>query len=559
MAPPLLFLWEGLKKLKNANLFKILNYNFRYRFIIERPYMRIKLINPPVIDFTSEFTGIDIPYGIGVLAMFLRQNNFSVTLNDLNALLRSPYSHLRSRKILREDFKFCKYQENIGHYTGILDKRNVLLADSLFDLVDLSGCDVVGIGITSRAQILNALLLTEKIKKEYKIPVIFGGPYVTLFAELFFKKYTFIDYAIVGEGEVPLLKFLNYMQGKCAVQNVPSLWHRDKTKDIFNGRTFYDIEDQSCPDFEGFSLRLYNCFIFGKSFFGIPYLTSRGCPNQCTYCTYSSLEGPWQCKSIRKVIEDITFLKEKCQSRFFNFEDANFNVSYEYVDKLCDAFINMKVDIQWIARAYPHNLDISLLTKMKKAGCQQLRFGIESGSDRVLRMMKRNVDVKSQVKILKMAKAAGIENVINLIIGYPYETALDLKKTAIFLKKNADVIDRVHIYTLVIYYGSYLFNNAADIQIKIKEYRITFFTYFYDYETMEGNISRQQRKTFKRLMQKIVWYNYRYVYCKQFRFPLNIVAKYFGKILKKTSILIKNRVLLDGVALERLCKFFYKK
>lgn len=135
--------------------------------------MKIKLLFPLAIS--TYYQAIDLPYGLSVLTSFLRKNNISVDLDDLNARLKSPYSPFRSRRIHWEILKFYQSQIYAGYYTGISDKRNDLLADTFLNLIDLGDYDIVGIGVISGNQILTALLLTEKIKKEYNIPVVLGG------------------------------------------------------------------------------------------------------------------------------------------------------------------------------------------------------------------------------------------------------------------------------------------------------------------------------------------------------------------------------------------------
>lgn len=284
--------------------------------------MRIKLIYPPNMRLHYESRIRNLPYGLGVLAAFLRHNNLSVDLYDLNARLKSPHAHVRLRKIFRELIKFHTTQVYAGRYTGIADRKNDVLAGNVLDLVGLRGYDMVGIGIMSVHQILEALLIAEKIKKEYKIPVVMGGPYVTLFADLFFRKYNFIDYAIVGEGEIPLLRLLQSIERKEKIQGVPSLWYRDNSRVIFNGRTFYNIENQPRPDYEGLPLELYDSSALGREVLCIPYSTSKGCIGRCSFCLYPTVDGPWQCKSVKKVVKDIIFLKEKYKCRNFKFVDS---------------------------------------------------------------------------------------------------------------------------------------------------------------------------------------------------------------------------------------------
>ena len=487
--------------------------------------MRVKLLYPPYLQVPPS---IQMPYGLGVLTAFLRKNGISVDLDDLNAHLIRPGFYSKFSNLYKEILKYYQYQKNAGHYLGLSDRRNNSLADRLINLTDFRDFDLVGIGIAYSNQILTAFLLAEKIKKEYNIPVVVGGPYVTLYADLFFGKYNFIDYAIVGEGEVPLLSFIKSIKGKENIKNVPSLWYRNSSQIIFNRRSFYNIEDQSCPDYDGLPLEFYTRHCLGQKVIFIPYSTSRGCTSRCNFCNYAFIDGTWQTKSVEKVINDIMILKGKYKSRYFRFTDSTFNMSYSYVDMLCDKLIERKVDIKWVVTLRGDNCDKKLIVKMKKAGCHHLKWGIESASNRILKLMRKDVNIDNQVKMLQIAKEVGIINTVSLILEYPYETSNDLEKTALFIKNNYRVIDFINFYRFVIKYRTFVYDNPEEIKIKFKTTKHTFFTYEYNYEETEGYKSKRYRKALKKLRKKILRYNNRYIFFKFARFPYNIILKYFG-------------------------------
>ncbi len=280
--------------------------------------MQTTLIYPPLLGQLNADYSPSLPYGLGPLAGFLRKNEVAVDLIDTDALLRkSGFSDRKLQRLFQDLFIFYHNQTRAGYYSGIAEKGNDILAGKLLDLINIARGDTpVGISILDSAQILSALLLAEKIKKEHNRPVIVGGPFVTEFSHLFFTKYNFIDYAIVGEGEVPLLKLIHAIYGKGKLEDVPSLWYRNASKPVFTGRVFYNIEDQTCPDFDGLPLELYKISRHEDKV-PLPYSLSRGCVNNCNFCTYKNIDGPWQTKSIKKVIQDITSLKERYKTDFW--------------------------------------------------------------------------------------------------------------------------------------------------------------------------------------------------------------------------------------------------
>jgi len=359
--------------------------------------MRVKLIYPPSVGIRGIASAVNLPYGIGVLTGFLRNNCITVDSADINALLRKSYlCNPKLQRLYQDLHCFWLSQLRAGHYTGISDTGIDSLAQRLLDLTNIpQDCNLVGISVLGSNQILVALLLAEKIKKEYNKPVVFGGPYVTAFAHYFFPQYDFIDYAVVGEGEIPLLKLIGSLDEKEKLPDAPSLWYRNKSKPIFTGRSFYNIEDQTCPDFDDFPLELYKVSQMIDKL-GIPYSLSRGCTNECKFCIYKNIDGPWQPKSVKKAVQDIVFLKEKYRTDIFEFEDTNFNLSYKHVEDFCDALNNSGHNIHWLARGQPRDLDKKLVSKIKKAGCLLIDWGLESGSNKILQAMDKRADIHSQ-------------------------------------------------------------------------------------------------------------------------------------------------------------------
>ena len=491
--------------------------------------MKLKLIYPPSygVIVNSKRRLIPLPSGLCVLAAFLRKHQHLVDIQDIDAHFNCHSFSLRFRNIRREIANFYKRQIIAGKYTGLTNIKNTKLADKLLKYLDITGYDAVGIGIISSEQILNALVLAEKIKQEFGIPIIIGGPYVTLFARFFFEKYKFIDYAIEGSAEIPLLRLMECLEKKRSLIKVPSLWYRENKELRYNQRKYYNIEDQSCPDFDGLPLEQYKQYMNAKSVRSIPYMASSGCINKCAFCNYLSLEGPWQVKSVAKVVREIIFLKQRYKRKIIFFEDANFNASYKHTEELCDELIKQKINIKWQTRVYSNLIDEHLLVKMRQAGCVRLYWGIESASKETLKMMKKKIDIAHAARMISLASKLGIYNTVYLIVGYPYDTVDSLKKTELFIKRNAKFIYDVKILHLGVYPGTYLYENNDKARIIIKHTPRSFFTYAYGYEEMEP-ISKIQKKLNILARTKIMDYGNKYINYKHFQFPMNIIVRLFG-------------------------------
>ena len=170
--------------------------------------------------------------------------------------------------------------------------------------------------------------------------------------DVFFPQYDFLRYAIIGEGETPLQKLIQALQCSTPLAAVPSLYYRDNTTTFFTGHASSRLEDESAPDFRGLPLELYKN---QHEQLSIPYRTSRGCVNSCSFCENPYLDGPWETKSTSKIVQEIDSLKSLYGSDYFSLKDNNINASYQHASDICSAFIQHDLGIRWLTR---RNLEI---------------------------------------------------------------------------------------------------------------------------------------------------------------------------------------------------------
>ncbi|MBD3263962.1 MAG: radical SAM protein, partial [Candidatus Omnitrophica bacterium] len=148
-------------------------------------------------------------------------------------------------------------------------------------------------------------------------------------------------------------------------------------------------------------------------------------------------------RSPEKVIEEIEFLLNKYKVNQFEITDSIFNGSVSRVEKICDLIIEKRLDIVWSAKAtLRKEMTYELLCKMKKSGCCALAYGVESGSPRVLRDMRKNLNLAEAEEVIKNTSRAGIQANCFFMIGYPTETEEDFELTLDFIRRNAPYIYR---------------------------------------------------------------------------------------------------------------------
>jgi radical SAM superfamily enzyme YgiQ (UPF0313 family) len=324
---------------------------------------------------------------------------------------------------------------------------------------------------------------------------------------------------IIGDGQRPLLSLIEYLKGNRKIEDVPSLLYRYEGRVISNKREFYSIKQLSPPDFSDLSLSFYRTK--PKDILPLPYQISRGCSYDCNFCTYRAIEPKIELSPIEKVISDIKYMKDKYQSNHFSFITAAVNLSYDYLNNLCDAIVDKELDILWNANARLDNLDINLLYKMKKAGCEKLYFGLESASNRVLERMGKKIKVEQTIESLINTYNTGISSVLNIMYGLPYEKEEDILDTVRFLKKYNRYIDKTSFNQFMLMAGSPISNapdryGLANLRRSKGEFDTRFI--YFAFDEIEGLKWEEKLRQTKRFEKILLENNFKYIIRNKYPF-----------------------------------------
>ena len=163
---------------------------------------------------------------------------------------------------------------------------------------------------------------------------------------------------------------------------------------------------------------------------------SKGCPNHCFFCLASPLNGKIvRYRSPELILEEIKECVTLYNIRDFIFWSDIFNLNKEWVQKLCRLIIESNLKINFSANTRADSVDIETLNLMKKAGCNLISMGVESGSQELLDKMGKKITLKQVKKTVSMINRAGIQIYAYYVIGLPWETKETIEKTYKFAKK----------------------------------------------------------------------------------------------------------------------------
>ncbi|MCM2267195.1 MAG: B12-binding domain-containing radical SAM protein, partial [Elusimicrobiales bacterium] len=297
---------------------------------------------------------------------------------------------------------------------------------------------------------------------------------------------------------------LDALAGKGTLAGVPGLWYRENGAVRSNPPEPGPLEDVPLPDFDGLPLEGYRQEVFEASPF-LPYQTSRGCPGNCAFCTFSRVHfgRALESKSPAKVVSELKEYSARYGSRYFSMCDECFNNIPEKAAAICDAIAAAGLGLRWEAFVRFNTLDEALLRKMKAAGCALIKVGIESGSDRVLAAMRKGLTAAQAQKAIELCRAAGIKVRAYFIIGYPGETDADVDATIAFIERNAAAIDSFSLYRFRVEYPSEIWAAPEKFGLEDLKMRHPHFQYGEAGGRRWPELARDKNRSLARVMKAV--------------------------------------------------------
>ena len=418
---------------------------------------RIKLIFPCRFEVNDPYhdpLAIHLPYGMGVLTAYLKKHGAYVEQDDLSVKFNARGKHLK--EVRSVDLRVSdSFKKNVINFfkTGELTCRLERFVGGVLSSTSIRGFDIIGFSVFTHWHFIFALMLSSQIKKHIKTPIVFGGPCITLYGKFFPEAFKIIDFMIAGEGEKPLIELARALIQKTSFERVPGLIYKRERALSMVAREEYLIEEMCMPDFEGLPLKLYRGEQPQERLY-VPFQISKGCNGACGFCVTKRIDPFLKYKSYGKVVTELRLLKEKYESNFFHFCDSSINSSCEYLEGLCKEFIDNRINIYWRTYAKVERLDREVLRKLKAAGCETLIFGIESGSDRVLRLMRKGFTSNQAQMILRDSAELGIKNSVCFMSGYHHEGEADIRHTVDFIRRNKKYIYHAQVNPFQLAFGS---------------------------------------------------------------------------------------------------------
>lgn len=300
---------------------------------------------------------------------------------------------------------------------------------------------------------------------------VVGGPNVTAFPVESLEIGGF-DYAVQCEGEYAIKDLLDCIQGDKAIEQVRNLIYRADGAIRINSVMDYvdDLDEIPFPAWNLLPVLAYNdIFTINRHF--ATMIASRGCPFKCTFCDRKNRMGSkWRIRSVENVLKEIEFLKSNYGIREIMFFDDNFIISRKWILEFCDRV--RELNIKWECRTRVDTVNGEILRKMKESGCYRIRYGMESGNDEILKILKKDITVEKIRECAKNTNKVGIEIFAYFMMGLPHESLQNVEET-VNLALEIDP-DFVLFSKTILIPGSEIFDWAVQNRIISKEYWISY-------------------------------------------------------------------------------------
>ena len=319
------------------------------------------------------------PLGLGYIAATLRQHGISADLVDCTFL---------NREEAIEKVKHSK-PDIIGFY-------------SMFSMKKTS------------------LELAKLLRGECDLLVV-GGPLPTLNPTDYLETF---DVAVIGEGENSMVELVKTWVSDGDFSRVAGIAYKVNSEiGLSSPRGFVeDLDALPFPSRDLFDNELYKKYYRGKWGYTIsPLITSRGCPFSCDFCSRPVFGKSFRSRSAGNIVDEVESIASLGYDRVW-FADDCFTLDPKRLIRVCDEIVERQVNVGWECLSRVDTMNCEVASQMRRAGCVRVFFGIESGNDDVLALMRKQVTVAQARKAVYAAKSAGLQVGAFFIIGYPGES-----------------------------------------------------------------------------------------------------------------------------------------
>ncbi len=293
------------------------------------------------------------------------------------------------------------------------------------------------IGVTTTMAQLNEALLLPSLVKDTNTKFVIGGPGAVNLqsSKLYESGYSVICY---GEGENTIVELVEAFEKGLPLKNIKGISYCSDGREIKTPprKPIKDLDKIPFPARELLDMDRY--LRIWKEKMGVAVtqiVSSRGCPFTCKFCDNRTFGRKIRFMSPPRIIQEMKLIYDGYGAEMIYFEEDLFTYNRERVLDFCKLMEQELPGKIWGAHSRVDTIDREMLTRMKQAGCTDIFFGVESGSQKILDLLGKGITVEKIENAFRLAKEVGIKTQMYLIIGIPGETYQDIEMTKKLIAK----------------------------------------------------------------------------------------------------------------------------
>ncbi len=389
--------------------------------------MKVLLIDPPfyrLIGFYNRY----FPLGLVSVGTVLKEAGHEVVVYDADTN-ENPCA-----------MDYARLPDHYRSYLASFQDSNHPVWQEVRRTIQQFRPDVVGISIwtTYAAAAFHVAGISKAI--DPACPVLMGGPHATVKAEEVLSICPDVDYVVRGEGENTAVELVRTI-ADCGLRTADSSRGNNPQLETIQGLSFRadgvirhnparekvgHLDELPVPD----RSLLKNAITYSSEDMGL-IMTSRGCPFSCSFCVTETRQVRY--RSIEHVLAEIRDVKTAYGTTQFSFKDDSFTVNKKRIAEFCAALARENLHIGWECNTRVDLVNEEMLRDMKRAGCNSIKVGIESGSETELARMNKGITLEQARRAAALFRKTGIHWTGYFLMGTPGETLKDIYRTVDFM------------------------------------------------------------------------------------------------------------------------------
>ncbi|MFY9401854.1 MAG: radical SAM protein [Candidatus Omnitrophota bacterium] len=298
------------------------------------------------------------------------------------------------------------------------------------------------------------------------INIILGGPFATCKYDFLLKNFN-VDYVVVGDGEETMVELINNLKEGVGPLGIKGIAFMRKGKVYFSGerKKILNLDLLPYPAFHlfkgfekkinsGRSINFTSNFILGRRCTTLKnallMLSSRGCIYSCNFCPMSKIDKyKVRFHSPKYFVDMVAYFYHRYGIRDFVFGDNFFTLSKKRVMEICRLILKKRLKIKWSCMTRSDSVDKEMLKAMSAAGCFEISYGVESGSEEIQNRIGKRLDLLKTREAFEQTRKAGIRSILMLMVGNTGESESTIRQTFCYVKGlNPDsvLVKRVKVY-----------------------------------------------------------------------------------------------------------------